>query len=45
MTRDELVKLRDANPFQPFVVHVAGGRSFRVPHRDYLFLAASGRVV
>jgi hypothetical protein len=45
MTRDDLLKLRNANPFRPFVVHVAGQRSFQVPHRDFLFLAASGRIV
>lgn len=29
----------------PFVVHVADGRSFHVPHRDYIFLAPHSSLV
>ncbi|MBX9626819.1 MAG: hypothetical protein K2X82_23665 [Gemmataceae bacterium] len=45
MTVDQLRTAREANPFRPFVLHAAGGRSFRVPHRDYISISPSGRTV
>ena len=42
----ELLRLaREANPFRPFTVHLADGRSHRVPHRDYLSLSPVGRSI
>jgi len=43
MTVDQLRGVRDASPFQPFVIHLADGRSFRVMHRDYLLISPGGR--
>ena len=45
MTLDQLRSLRDAVPFQPFTIHLAGGRSFPIPHRDFLSISPSGRTV
>jgi len=39
----ELRKLYDAEPFQPFVVHMANGRKIPVRHREFMALAPSGR--
>jgi hypothetical protein len=38
-------KLRDAQPFQPFVLHLADGRSIPVAHREFVASAPSGRTV
>ena len=45
MTLDQLRTLRDANPFRPFTIHLAGGRSLRVPHRDFVSVSPAGRTV
>ena len=41
-------KLRDfynAQPFQPFAIHLADGRELPVHHRDFFAAAPSGRTV
>jgi hypothetical protein len=43
MTVDQLRSLRDGNPFQPFALHLAGGRTLRVPHRDFISISPGGR--
>jgi len=43
MTGDQLRAVKEANPFRPFTIFLADGRSWRVPHRDYLSLSPSGR--
>lgn len=45
MTIEQLRLAREANPFRPFTVHLADGRSHRVPHRDYLSMSPGGRTV
>ncbi len=45
MTIEQLRATREASPFRPFTIHLAGGRSFRVPHRDYLSMSPGGRTV
>ena len=45
MTVEQLRKMRDAVPFQPFTIQSAGGRSLSVPHRDFLSIGPAGRVV
>jgi hypothetical protein len=45
MTSSQLREVREANPFRPFTIHLADGRSLRVPHRDYLSMSPSGRTV
>ena len=32
-------------PFRPFRVHMADGRSFPVPHPDFLSMSPTGRTV
>ena len=45
MTIEQLRSAREANPFRPFTIHLADGRSMRVPHRDYLSMSPGGRTV
>lgn len=45
MTMEQLREVREANPFQQFTIHLADGRSHRVPHRDYLSLSPVGRTI
>lgn len=44
MTSEQLRAVRDATPFLPFVIHLTDGRSFPIPHRDYLSISPHGRV-
>lgn len=44
MTSEQLVATREAIPFQPFFIHMTDGRSFRIPHRDYLMILPNGRI-
>lgn len=45
MTIEHLRATREANPFVPFTIHLADGRSLHVPHRDYLSMSPAGRTV
>ena len=45
MTLGELRLLYEAEPFRPFVMHLADGRAIPVMHREYLASAPSGRTV
>jgi hypothetical protein len=45
MTIQQLRAAHKAIPFQPFTVHMADGRSFRVPHPDFLFMSPTVRTV
>ena len=45
MTIEQMRATREANPFRPFTINLADGRSLRVPHRDYLSMSPSGRTV
>jgi hypothetical protein len=45
MTSQQLRGIRDANPFQPFIIHMTNGRKFRVPHRDFVSISPTGRTV
>ena len=45
MTIEKLHAVHHANPFRPFVIHLADGRSVRVPHRDFLSHSPSGRTI
>ena len=45
MTVQQLRAAHKAVPFQPFTVHMADGRSFRVPHPDFLSMSPGGRTV
>jgi hypothetical protein len=45
MTLDQLRSLRDASPFRPFTIQLAGGGSLRVPHRDFVSVSPGGRTL
>lgn len=38
MTADQVRAFLKRNPFVPFTIHVADGRSFEVSHRDFVLL-------
>jgi len=44
MTTDVLRALHQAQPFEPFVIHMADGRTFLVPHREFLSYNPAGRI-
>jgi hypothetical protein len=43
MTAAAIRKLRDATPFVPFQLIVSSGKSYLVPHPDFLHFSPSGR--
>ena len=45
MTIEQMRAAREASHFRPFTLHLADGRSHRVPHRDYLSMSPGGRTV
>ena len=45
MTVEQIKKLYNAQPFQPFVLHLADGREVSVPHREFIMVAPSGRIL
>ncbi len=45
MTIEQLRAAHQARPFQPFTIHVADGRSFNVPHAEFLSQSPTGRVI
>ena len=45
MTIEKLRELHHAQPFRPFVIHLANGRSHTVQHPEFLASSPSGRTV
>ena len=45
MTIDQLRTYREAQSFQPFIMHLADGREIRVHHREFIMPSPSGRTV
>jgi hypothetical protein len=45
MTIEKLRDFYNAQPFKPFVIHLADGRELPVHHRDFIMAAPSGRTV
>ena len=45
MTAEQLRTAYHAEPFRPFVLHLADGRKIPVPHRDFIMAAPSGRTI
>ena len=45
MTIEQMKRLYEAQPFQPFVIHLASGREVAVPHREFMWAAPSGRTI
>ena len=43
MTSERVRELWKAEPFNPFVIHLADGRNIPVRHREFLALSPSGR--
>jgi hypothetical protein len=44
MTIEKLREAHKAQPFVPFTIHLSDGRSFDVPHPEWLWLTPGGRV-
>jgi hypothetical protein len=45
MTIDRVREFYNAQPFRPFVIHLADGRDIAVHHPDFLAAAPSGRTI
>jgi hypothetical protein len=45
MTLDRLRDAYNAQPFRPFVIHLADGRQVPVVHREFIMPVPSGRTV
>jgi hypothetical protein len=45
MTAEQLRALKEAQPFRPFTIHLADGRAYIVPHKDFVSLSPGGRIV
>jgi hypothetical protein len=45
MTIERLKELYNAQPFTPFVIHLADGREVPVHHRDFIMAVPSGRTI
>jgi hypothetical protein len=43
MRIEEIRKVQRAQPFRPFVLHLADGREFQINHPEFLFLGHSER--
>jgi len=43
MTTDQLRNLWKAEPFRPFIIHLADGRDLPVAHPEFVLLSPSGR--
>ena len=43
MVIDQLRLLYQAQPFRPFMMHLADGRQLSVVHRDFIMASPSGR--
>lgn len=45
MTVEQLREVHQAQPFQPFVLHLTDGKQLPVPHREFLSHSSTGRTV
>ncbi len=45
MTAGQFREMREANPFRPFTIHLADGRTLAVPHRDFVSQSPGGRTI
>lgn len=45
MTLEQVRKLYEATPFFSFTIHLADGRKFAVPSREFLFIPPEGRIL
>ena len=45
MTIEKIRELYNAQPFRPFILHLADGRAIPVHHREFIASAPSGRTM
>ncbi len=45
MTAEHLRAVREANPFRPFTIHLAGGQTLTVANRDFVSQSPGGRTI
>jgi hypothetical protein len=45
MTIEQLRSAYEAQPFEPFVIHLADGRQLPVKSREFIFTAPNGRTI
>lgn len=45
MTAEQLLRFKDAAPFQPFEMLLADGRSLAVPHPDFISVSETDELV
>lgn len=45
MTIEQLRAAYQAQPFRPFIIHLADGRHVPVQHREYILTVPSGRTI
>ncbi len=45
MTIEQIRSTYEAQPFRPFVIHLADGRQVPVHHRDFIMAVPSGRTL
>ena len=45
VTAEELREIQHASPFRPYTIRMADGRSFQVPHPDFVWIAPRGRTL
>jgi hypothetical protein len=45
MTVEQLTNVLHAQPFRPFTIHLADGRTFFVKHQDFISRSPTGRTV
>jgi len=45
MTIERIRELYNAQPFRPFIIHLADGRSVPVHHREFMMSVPSGRTI
>ena len=45
MRIEQLRQVHQAQPFRPFTIHLADGRTFLVPHREFISYSPSGRTL
>jgi hypothetical protein len=45
MTIEQIRSIYEAQPFRPFVIHLADGRQVPVHHRDFIMAVPSGRTL
>jgi hypothetical protein len=45
MTVEQMRSVYQAQPFRPFVIHLADGREIPVQHREFIMAVPSGRTI